>query len=263
MRKIKILVADSCAGGIAVLNNIKKQFKNPEFLFLADGEKNPFGLKSKNEIVSIVEDWVRFVKRNNYDILIVACNTASIAVNSEIERLKKTYKIRIITMIDALNNAIKQLRDEVKNRNVLVFGTKFTIESNVYMALLEKIEPAKIYNIVGTESERLVARGLLRDILQIAKAKQEMSEHIDKNIDIIFLSCTCFEFVQEYLKELYPKSKIINLNEYLIRGYDNNLDYINIEYKATGALDIWRDNINAIAEIVFGERVEIDKIDIR
>lgn len=264
----RILVADSCAGGIAVLKHLTTCFPKASFTFLADGQKNPFGIKSKKEIIDIVEDWLKYANTNNFDLLVVACNTASISIADEISRLEEKYNISIITMIDSLVNACEVNLSLINNKNVMLFGTKFTVSSDVYVNIIEKYTLKNIYRLPGTESEKMVAKGLLGDEVQEKKVCGEIGLFENHNIDTVILACTCFEFVKRIIEKIYKNIHFINLNETLLLT-DNvncslmhyNLD--NIAFATTGELEEWRVNINIIANKVFGQDVKIKKINIR
>lgn len=264
----KILVADSCAGGIAVLKHLAKYFPKTSFTFLADGQKNPFGIKSKKEIIDIVEDWLKYASENRFDLLVVACNTASISIASEISRLEEKYSIPIITMIDSLIHACEVNLPLINNKNVMLFGTKFTISSDIYINIIKKYSLRNIYRLPGTESEKMIAKGLLGDELQQKKVCEEIGIYENNNIDTVILACTCFEFVKPIIEKKYKDIQFINLNETLLpidnKNYSPmNYDLTNIEFITTGEIAEWSININIIANKVFGQDVKIKKINIR
>jgi len=267
--KNKILVADSCAGGVAVLKHLVESFPNAIFTFLADGEKNPFGVKSEKEIINIVEDWLKYAVENSFDILIIACNTASISIVNEISELKNKYKIPIVTMIDALVDACKSNFKLIENNNVALFGTKFTVSSDEYVSIIEKYYPSRIFKLSGTESEKMVANGLFEDEAQQQKVNDEIALLKNFYIDTFILACTCFEFVKELILRHYKNVQFLNLNEMLIDSNDgssNSLDsykFENIEFVTTGEIEEWTSNINIIVSKVFKKQAKIKKIKIR
>ena len=266
-KELKIFVADSCAGGIAVLKHVMNSSPNSKFSFLADGEKNPFGVKSNDEINEIVEDWLKYASKNKYDMLIIACNTASVAVSERIQELSNKYKIKIITMLDALKNALITNKDKVEKKNIVLFGTKFTVGSKIYSQILNENRPAEIYLMQGTDSERLVARGLFDDETQIKKVNLEINQFVDKNINTFILACTCFEFLKEIINANYKNVEFINPNETLFDvkkiEVNNKVNLKEVEFLTTGEIDDWQKNINIITNKICGQSVDVLKIKIR
>lgn len=142
------------------------------------------------------------------------------------------------------------------------------VSSDVYVNIIEKYTLKNIYRLPGTESEKMVAKGLLGDEVQEKNVCDEIGSFENHNIDTVILACTCFEFVKRIIEKIYKKIHFINLNETLLLT-DNvncslmhyNLD--NIAFATTGELEEWCVNINIIANKVFGQNVKIKKINIR
>ena len=112
--KGKIFLADSCAGGLGVLKFFLGWAGKYEVYYIADGEKNPFGLKSKQEIYKIVESWLKsFDKSKRVVLFCISCNTASISLGERIKRLEEKYKIPIITMVNGAEIIIKKERNKI------------------------------------------------------------------------------------------------------------------------------------------------------
>ncbi len=267
----KILIADSCAGGIALLSRVRELNPNCEFLFLADGQKNPFGLKTREEIIEIIEDWLKFAEQNQCDLLIIACNTASVAVFDKLDFLKEKYKIPIITMVDFLKIACNSNVENIVNMNVAIFGTKFTVMSDLYQNVIKEKKPKKIFTISGTESEHLIAYAMFDDVEQIKKSNDEICKLRNKGIDTFVLSCTCFELLKEAIERFYKNVNIINLNEYIGEILSENVinksnlinKFDNVKILTTGDLSIWQKNINTVLRIFFHKNIKIEHVKIR
>lgn len=265
----KILVADSCAGGSATLCNIISHFPNSDITYLCDGEKNPFGLKSKKEIQDIVIDWLYYAKYINAKLLVIACNTASIAVYELRDVLAKRFDIHIVTMLDAARIAFALNAEQIFNRRVAIFGTNFTINSQVLSTEISKLTPSTIIQIVGTSTERYVARNLFNIESETNAVYRELMPLKENNADTIVLACTCFEFVQDIIKQIQNDIDVININDYICTSIDSRIvqcprliptDAANIHFVTSGDLDVWSANLNAITSIMFKNNVEVKKV---
>jgi glutamate racemase len=201
--KKTILMLDSCSGGLSVLKYTEKWSGNYRIVYVADYEKNPFGLKSQNEIVSIVKSWFfNLIKSSQAKIAIIACNTASIAIKNEKEKLSKMFKIPIITMIEGVEKCIKNNETHIRNKNVAIVGTKYTIESREYLKIVKRYNPKKIIEIIATMCEREVARGTHNSADGKKNIIDELCPHKNKMIGTVILACTCLKTINHQIKNI-------------------------------------------------------------
>ena len=243
-----------------------------ELVYLADGEKNPFGKKTKKQIVSIVEDWLKYFEAQNLIALVIACNTASIAVESDLRFLEDKYEIPIITMVAGTRHLLNKNEAKINGKNIVLFGTKFTVHSQIYRNIIKKLSQKNIFLLDGTQTERLVARGLFKKREEEKVATQEIGEFIHKNIDYFFLGCTCFEFVKNKIKKIYPgkikflnpSKEISNITKKRLKVKKNKkMRLRNVKIYTTGELEEWKNNINILAKKVFHAYLPTKKLEIR
>lgn len=198
------MIADSCSGGLSVLKYIEKWSGNYKIVYLADYEMNPFGIKSKDEIVSIVRSWftnTNLARLEDVSIVIIACNTASIAIKDERENLSKLYKVPIMSMIEGVAECYKNNEASIGNKNVAIMATKYTIKSGEYQKLIEKYHPNKIIRLIATKSEREVAWGTYNSVDGKINIADELSKYRSEKIDTVILACTCFKMIIDQIKD--------------------------------------------------------------
>ena len=138
-----ILVADSCAGGCAVLRNLIHSVRGGRFVYLCDGEMNPFGLKTQTEIQNIVIDWLYYAHKINASVLVVACNTASVAIHPIRKKLELRFGIPIVSMLDAAQAAFSRNISLIEKKRISLYGTLYTISSHYLDYSLMKYHPQK------------------------------------------------------------------------------------------------------------------------
>ena len=265
-----ILVADSCAGGFAVLRNLLECTENDHFVYLCDGGKNPFGLKSQKEIQDIVVDWLRFAQGIQASVLIVACNTASAAIQPIRKELEKTFNILVISMFEAAKKAFDCNSSFIEKKRLVLFGTKYTISSHLLDEEIKKYNPLDIQYIAGTNAERMVARGKMDSIEDIIAVKKELELLNDTSINTIVLACTCFEFLINLIHEIHPKIGIININEYvpdlLPSGNEScpkrKAKLEDVVFLTTGDVVEWSKNMNTVVRIAKCSPVNVRGISI-
>ncbi len=213
--KKEIFFFDSCAGGFGVMKPFLKWAGNYNITFVADYKKNPFGIKSEKNISSIVTSWfenyICKLEKRDIKLIVIACNTASIASMNIIDTLIQNYKIPILTMIDGLKASLSNNIQLIKNQNVGIFGTKYTIESNIYYKFIKNNGANKIFNIIGTKSEAAIAKGFYQEEKGDIDITNELKYFKKFNINTIILGCTCFELIQNQIQRVLGKDvKFIN-----------------------------------------------------
>jgi len=264
-----IFLADSCAGGISVLKFFLNWCGDYNVHYLADGEKNPFGLKSKQEIFKIVESWLNYFNKDKTSKLFcISCNTASISIEKKVRLLERKYKTPIVTMIDGAKSIIKKNKNKIRNKEVLIIGTKFTITSGTYRKLILREKPKNLFELIGTFSERFVARGVEKNEGARKKMLKELSKFKGKKIDTIFLGCTCYSFISREIKKIYgekiyfldPAEEVSKLAKKIIHGKNKKKNINECHFYVTGNQKEWNKNFNIIFRKIFGKKVKTNLI---
>ena len=133
-----LVIADSCAGGLSVLQKLLPLANGYKVLYLADSEFNPFGLRSESEISGIVSSWIMMLEENHQhpdSLIIIGCNTASIAISRYPPALRRVPGFGYIS----LTRAMERLAEDIKRlglSNTVLLGTRYTVNSGHYNQIL-------------------------------------------------------------------------------------------------------------------------------
>ena len=203
-------IFDSGIGGISVAKEILKSKLFDEIIYYGDTARVPYGNKNESTIIRYSLEALEFLKNFDIDFLIVACNTASAVA---IEELRKEATFPIIGVIEA---GIEAIKNENKNSNILLVGTKRTIKSNKYQLLLKKNGFKNIISIPTPLFVPLVEEGLLEGEIT-DKVFDLYFSHLDKKkIDIIILGCTHYPFLEKTFKKHFPTAKLIHSGQAIV-----------------------------------------------
>ena len=85
MNNLPIGVIDSGIGGLSVLLGLDEAFSNQTFIYNGDNDNAPYGEKSNRELLSRALTCVLEMDRFNVKTVVVACNTLSANVLSDLE----------------------------------------------------------------------------------------------------------------------------------------------------------------------------------
>lgn len=193
MDKRPIGVLDSGIGGLSVLNKVKRLLPNEDYIFYVDSIHNPYGNKTKEELIEIVDNIMNVLIEKNVKLVIVACNTASTQV---ISYLREKYPSILFV---ATEPAIKVAYDYYPHKNTLVMATPGTIASERLMLLDETYHQ---------DRRTLLACSGLAELIEQHRLK-ELPDHLDnlflkierQKVEVVVLGCTHYPFIKEEIQK--------------------------------------------------------------
>ena len=195
MKERAIGVFDSGLGGISVLNSCVNELPNESYIYFADKNNAPYGDKTTEEIIDLVDNVVKniFVPKG-VKAIVIACNTAT---NAAIDVIREKYKIPIIGTEPAIKPALLKCKDDKK---VLVMATESTINSKKLKTKLSQYDKDR-YIAIGCSG--LVELIESNDFAGIKCCLNDLLNGINKQeIESVVLGCTHYPFVIENLKEV-------------------------------------------------------------
>lgn len=203
--KCSIGVFDSGLGGVSVLKKIIELMPNEDIIYFGDTKNIPYGAKTREEIQNLSKRIVDFLIKNNCKIIVIACNTATIAT---LDVLKQHCNIPIIGIINA---GIEVL---VTNgyKDVAIFGTRFTIESNEHLNKIKlKDETMKVTPVPCDDLCPMIEKGW-----ETYKNREEVLDsyikYIPESAEALLLACTHYPFIQNEIEKKF-KGTIIDPSE--------------------------------------------------
>lgn len=199
---MKIGFFDSGKGGTSILDVVKKLLPNEEYMYIGDSENCPYGEKSDEELMKIVQANVDRLKDWGATIIVIACNTATTRC---IDKLRKIYPdLKFVGTEPAVKLAIMS-----GAKKVLVMATPGTIKSERLLALVRDNEKQ------DQEVDLMACPGLADAI--------EKNENIDgvldellkdvKEYDAVVLGCTHYSLIKNKIQRYFPNAKLIDGNE--------------------------------------------------
>lgn len=256
---------DSGIGGITVLKEVKRLLPNEKIIYLGDTKRFPYGSKSKDTIIEISRQCVKFLISKNVKLIIIACGTAT---SQSLDILKKEFDIPIIGIIEPTVKYIKDNRKNEKER-IGVIATSGTIKSGEWeRKIKEEVKNVEVIN----EEAPLLATMAEQGWINNKVAEYTIREYMKcfKNVDKLILGCTHYPLFERLIRnELKNNTEIVNTGtkvaEFLKKYIeDNDLqnNEKNNEYKIF--LTDLDNNFNEIAERLLEEslKTKIEKAEI-
>ena len=206
---MKIAAFDSGIGGLTAIAPLLKNYPSLQVTYFGDLANLPYGTKSETRIRELTQynlEWlIEYSKTGanpkSYDLLVVACNTASARAMDVALEVGALNKIPVVGVIEPGCKAALA----TKSPRVVVLGTQSTIASNSYIRGLET---------VGTLSRPIVQKAcplfvpLVEDGLVAGPAVEWIiRNYLDSVLqpkDAVVLGCTHYPYLLSTLEKLYP-----------------------------------------------------------
>jgi len=138
----KIGVFDSGYGGLTILEAIRRELPEYDYLYLGDNARAPYGTHSFDVIYRYTLQAVQYLINKNCALIILACNTASAKALRTIQQrdlpLIKDKKVNVLGVIRPTVEAVPEI---TKSKHVGILATPATVSSESYVLELEKIAP--------------------------------------------------------------------------------------------------------------------------
>lgn len=200
MNNNPIGVFDSGIGGLTVLKQIIKILPNEKYIYYADVDNVPYGLKSNEKILGYVKKAVDFLISKKVKAIVIACNTAtSVAIN----KLREDYSIPII----GIEPAIKPAVENRKNKKVLLMATPVTVKGEKVKALIQKLNAENIVELMAMPELVTFAE---KCEFETDEVREYILKKVEKiNLDeysYLVLGCTHFPYFKPMLKTIFPEN---------------------------------------------------------
>lgn len=209
---MKIGFFDSGLGGLFLLKRTAKVLPPGEYLFLADLKRSPYGNRSPQVIYDFTREAIEYLFKNDCQIIILACNTASALA---LRRLQQEYLPQKYPDRRLLGVVVPTIEEALKYRikKLGVLATKATIKSGVYVKEIKKRKAdIKIFQQAAPLLVPLIENNSLRWAEPILRAY--LKPLINKKAEAIILGCTHYAVLKSLVKKIVgPKIKVISQDD--------------------------------------------------
>jgi glutamate racemase len=222
-----IVFFDSGVGGLTVLKDAMRILPNESYVYYSDGENNPYGIKSSDEIKLLVTDAVKFITDAvDLKALVLACNTATSVV---VHELRQNYEFPIIGM----EPAVKPAAELCDKSRILVCATERTLREEKLERLIsglmiqDRITKLSLQGLVSYAES-----GIFYDDSVMNYLNEKFKNFEWDKYTAVVLGCTHFIYFKEQISFLIPDEvKVLDGNW----GTVQRLKQLIVENKEVGA----------------------------
>ena len=206
----KIGVFDSGYGGLTILDAIRKELPQYDYLYLGDNARAPYGTHSFDVIYRYTLEAVNYLFEQGCALVILACNTASAKALRTIQQRdlpeinRQIVNRQIVNVLGVIRPTVEAVPAITKTGHVGILATPATVSSESYVLELEKIAsdlvitqqacPMWVPLIEACEHNGAGAKYFIGKYLRELLAK-------DPQIDTIVLGCTHYPLMKAKIDE--------------------------------------------------------------
>ncbi|SFR75313.1 glutamate racemase [Marinobacter daqiaonensis] len=198
-RAPEILVFDSGIGGLSIAGCIHRQIPGARLTHLADNAGFPYGNQPETTVIERTIGLVREqLARQSYDVVVVACNTASTVALPD---LRAAVPVPVVGVVPAIKPAAAQSG----NRRIGLLATPATVRRPYLETLIADFASDCVIERIGhpelvTWIEQWArGRPLPEPALAIA-----LRPFRDAGVDTVVLGCTHYPLITPVLRRLLP-----------------------------------------------------------
>ncbi len=226
LRMAKIGVFDSGYGGLTILEAIRRELPQYDYLYLGDNARAPYGTHSFDVIYRYTLEAVKYLFAHDCALVILACNTASAKALRTIQQkdLPEINRLRVtdyglqgkpVNVLGVIRPTVEAVPAITKTGHVGILATPATVSSESYVLELEKIAeglqvtqqacPLWVPLIENNEHNTPGAKFFIEKYLDELLAK-------DRLIDTIVLGCTHYPLIKKQI-DRYLGDKITTISQ--------------------------------------------------
>ena len=242
---MKIGIFDSGLGGLVISKSFKELMPEYDYVYYGDTKNLPYGDKDSTQILHYTIDAVKFLISQKCGLIIIACNTATaIALRYIQQRFIPSYApdVKVLgVVIPTVEEAIQS-----NTHHIGVLATEATINSHIYKAELQKINPEiKITEIAAPKLVPAIEGD------NFDKAKKDIINYFNQfnDVDSLILGCTHHPLLKTVLRQNIPgKIHVISQDELMgkkLKDYLQRHIDIDICLSRNSELKVWVSSINS------------------
>lgn len=220
-------VFDSGYGGLTILDKIRKELPEYDYIYLGDNARAPYGTRSFELVYKFTLQAVQYLFKEGCHLVILACNTASAKALRSIQQNDLPLIDPQRRVLGVIRPTVESINELTNSNHIGVMATTGTIVSESY-----PLELAKLFPHIKVSGEACPMWVPLVENNEFDKpgadyfVKQSIDNILaqDKLIDTILLGCTHYPLLMSKIEHFTPESvKIIAQGEYVAKSLKDYL----------------------------------------
>lgn len=190
---------DSGIGGLSVLHEALKVLPGEHYLYFADSDNAPYGVRPKTEVRDLFLRAMDFLAEKEPQAIVVACNTAT---SVAIDEARARYPFPVIGMEPAVKPAVAVAAPD---KRALVFATELTLKEEKFHALVARVDAGQQVDYLPLqELVRMAEQFVFDDAVVLPYLRDKLAAFPLDRYDAVVLGCTHFLFFKDAFRRVLP-----------------------------------------------------------
>jgi len=216
-------IFDSGSGGLSIRKSITELLPHESIIYIGDHKNIPYSTKTTDFIQKRVSELIRFLVLKDMKMLVIACNTATVA---GIDYFRSQFPVLPIIGVVPV---IKTASERSIRKEFAVLSTELTAKSEYQNKLIQNFaSDCTVHSLGNTELVELIESGK-RDSPRVRKILEELLTPLKEHIDVVVLGCTHFPFLRPIIQDVVGKNiAVLDSGEAVARHVKHILNHENI-----------------------------------
>ena len=267
-------IFDSDYGGLTILEKIRAELPEYDYIYLGDNARTPYGTRSFDVVYKYTLECVTKLFEMGCHLVILACNTASAKALRTIQQQDLPLLDPERRVLGVIRPTVEAIGSKTKSKHIGLLATTGTVQSDSY-----PLEINKLYKEIIVTSE---ACPLWVPIIENNEHNSDGADYFvrknlenllksDPEIDTLMLGCTHYPLMLDKIKKYTPSGITIisqgelvaaSLSAYLKRHPEMDAKCTknsSIRYFTTESVDKFSSSASIfLNEAIVAEHLDID-----
>ena len=220
-------IFDSGYGGLTILEKIRTELPEYDYIYLGDNARTPYGTRSFDVVYKYTLECVTKMFEMGCQLVVLACNTASAKALRSIQQKDLPVLDPNRRVLGVIRPTVEAVGAITKSKHIGLLATPGTVQSDSYPLEIRKLHeniivtseacPMWVPLIENNEHKSIGAEYFIRRNVEHLLAT-------DKQIDTVMLGCTHYPLVESQIKSFLPPNvTVISQGEIVARSL---VDYL-------------------------------------
>jgi glutamate racemase len=222
-------IFDSGYGGLTILEQIRKELPEYDYIYLGDNARTPYGTRSFDVVYKYTLECVTQLFEMGCQLVVLACNTASAKALRTIQQHDLPLLDPNRRVLGVIRPTVEAVGEMTRTKHVGLLATVGTVQSDSYPLEIRKLND----DIIVTSEACPMWVPLIENNEHTSEGAdyfvRKNVEHLmaaDPQIDVIMLGCTHYPLLEDKIKSfLKTEIRVVtqgelvahSLKDYLLR----------------------------------------------